>query len=174
METALREAGAQHVVRAKPPAPGRLTVYAGDAALAAQKPDGAAALPAEGYALGIVAGRIVLAGKDTTGTCYAAQTLRQALPHRKHPGGRPARPLRRAQDEHPSRAAPTNTSTRASGSTRRTAGPVRRSRTSPAGPMSWRPRPPGRRRALRGPGRRPGRAAGSWSAHSRSRPRTAR
>ncbi|MFC8535608.1 beta-N-acetylglucosaminidase domain-containing protein [Streptomyces sp. NPDC057249] len=91
VETALREAGARHVVRAERPAPGRLTVYAGDAAaLAAQKLDGPAALPAEGYVLGIGAGRIVLAGKDTTGTYYAAQTLRQVLPHRKHPGGKVA------------------------------------------------------------------------------------
>ncbi|MYW13324.1 beta-N-acetylhexosaminidase, partial [Streptomyces sp. SID2563] len=91
VETALREAGAQHVVRAERPAPGSLTVYAGDAAaLAAQKLDGPAGLPAEGYVLGIGAGRIVLAGKDTTGTYYAAQTLRQVLPHRGHPGGKVA------------------------------------------------------------------------------------
>ncbi|MYY05837.1 beta-N-acetylglucosaminidase domain-containing protein [Streptomyces sp. ATexAB-D23] len=88
VEAALREAGARHVVRAARPAPGRLTVYAGDpAALAAQKLEGPSALPAEGYVLGIGAGRIVLAGKDTTGTYYAAQTLRQVLPHRAHPGG---------------------------------------------------------------------------------------
>lgn len=87
VEAALRKAGAQHVVRAQRPVPGRLTVYAGDsAALAAQKLDGPAGLPAEGYVLGIGAGRIVLAGKDTTGTYYAAQTLRQVLPHRGHPG----------------------------------------------------------------------------------------
>ncbi|TXS04180.1 beta-N-acetylhexosaminidase [Streptomyces sp. col6] len=91
VETALRKAGARHVVRADRPAPGRLTVYAGDsAALDAQKLEGPAALPAEGYVLGIGAGRIVLAGKDTTGTYYAAQTLRQALPHRGQPGGKVA------------------------------------------------------------------------------------
>ncbi|MFJ7628597.1 beta-N-acetylglucosaminidase domain-containing protein [Streptomyces sp. NPDC097595] len=91
VETALRKAGAQHVVRARRPVPGRLTVYAGDtAALAAQKLDGPAELPAEGYVLGIGAGRIVLAGKDATGTYYAAQTLRQVLPHRGHPGGQVA------------------------------------------------------------------------------------
>ncbi|MGW2474116.1 beta-N-acetylglucosaminidase domain-containing protein [Streptomyces sp. NPDC001665] len=91
VETALRKAGALHVVRAQRPVPGRLTVYAGDAAaLAAQKLDGPAELPAEGYVLGIGAGRIVLAGKDSTGTYYAAQTLRQVLPHRGHPGGQVA------------------------------------------------------------------------------------
>lgn len=91
VETVLREAGAQHVVRAEHPVPGRLTVYAGDAAaLVPQKLDGPAGLPAEGYVLGIGAGRIVLAGKDTTGTYYAAQTLRQVLPHRGHPGGKVA------------------------------------------------------------------------------------
>ncbi|MCX4445237.1 beta-N-acetylglucosaminidase domain-containing protein [Streptomyces sp. NBC_01789] len=91
VETALRKAGARHVVRADRPAPGRLTVYAGDsAALDAQKLEGPATLPAEGYVLGIGAGRIVLAGKDTTGTYYAAQTLRQALPHRGQPGGKVA------------------------------------------------------------------------------------
>ncbi|MFJ3086528.1 beta-N-acetylglucosaminidase domain-containing protein [Streptomyces sp. NPDC086838] len=87
VETALRRAGARRVVRAGRPVPGRLTVYAGDAAaLAAQKLEGPTALPAEGYVLGIGAGRIVLAGKDTTGTYYAAQTLRQVLPHRGVPG----------------------------------------------------------------------------------------
>ncbi|OKJ72942.1 beta-N-acetylglucosaminidase domain-containing protein [Streptomyces sp. CB02460] len=91
VETALRKAGARHVVRERRPVPGRLTVYAGDAAaLAAQKLDGPAELPAEGYVLGIGADRIVLAGKDTTGTYYAAQTLRQVLPHRGHPGGKVA------------------------------------------------------------------------------------
>ncbi|MFE6766845.1 beta-N-acetylglucosaminidase domain-containing protein [Streptomyces sp. NPDC057689] len=91
VETALRRAGARHVVRAGRPVPGRLTVYAGDAAaLAAQKLEGPTALPAEGYVLGIGAGRIVLAGKDTTGTYYAAQTLRQILPHRGVPGAQVA------------------------------------------------------------------------------------
>ncbi|MFI6648247.1 beta-N-acetylglucosaminidase domain-containing protein [Streptomyces sp. NPDC050529] len=84
---ALRKAGAQRVVRAARPAAHGLNVHVGDVgALAAQKLEGPAELPADGYVLGIGAGRIVLAGKDTTGTYYAAQTLRQVLPQRSHPG----------------------------------------------------------------------------------------
>ncbi|MFI6726905.1 beta-N-acetylglucosaminidase domain-containing protein [Streptomyces atratus] len=87
VETALRRAGAQHVVRSDRPGRSGLTVHVGDsAALAAQHLDGPSALPADGYVLGIGAGRIVLAGKDTTGTYYAAQTLRQVLPQAQHPG----------------------------------------------------------------------------------------
>ncbi|MEU1472282.1 beta-N-acetylglucosaminidase domain-containing protein [Streptomyces sp. NPDC005761] len=86
---ALRTAGAQRVVRATRPARNGLNVHVGDAgALAAQKLEGPSELPADGYVLGIGAGRIVLAGKDTTGTYYAAQTLRQVLPQRAHPGAR--------------------------------------------------------------------------------------
>ncbi|MFE6974102.1 beta-N-acetylglucosaminidase domain-containing protein [Streptomyces sp. NPDC057682] len=86
---ALRAAGAQRVVRATTPAPGGLNVYIGDpAALGALDLEGPGSLPAEGYVLGIGAGRVVLAGKDTTGTYYAAQTLRQVLPHRRTPGAR--------------------------------------------------------------------------------------
>ncbi|MFD8686449.1 beta-N-acetylglucosaminidase domain-containing protein [Streptomyces sp. NPDC059651] len=84
---ALRKAGAQRVVRAARPAAHGLNVHVGDAAaLAAQRLEDPSALPADGYVLGIGAGRIVLAGKDTTGTYYAAQTLRQVLPQRAHPG----------------------------------------------------------------------------------------
>ncbi|MFJ1615292.1 beta-N-acetylglucosaminidase domain-containing protein [Streptomyces sp. NPDC088249] len=87
VETALRRAGAQRVVRSDRPGRSGLTVHVGDsAALAAQHLDGPSALPADGYVLGVGAGRIVLAGKDTTGTYYAAQTLRQVLPGAKHPG----------------------------------------------------------------------------------------
>lgn len=88
---ALRKAGAQRVVRATRPAPNGLNVHVGDAgALAAQKLEGPSELPADGYVLGIGAGRIVLAGKDTTGTYYAAQTLRQVLPQQARPGARVA------------------------------------------------------------------------------------
>ncbi|OIJ84601.1 beta-N-acetylglucosaminidase domain-containing protein [Streptomyces colonosanans] len=87
VESALRRAGAQHVVRGDRPGRSGLTVHVGDsAALDAQRLDGPSGLPAEGYVLGIGAGRIVLAGKDTTGTYYAAQTLRQVLPQKGHPG----------------------------------------------------------------------------------------
>ncbi|MFF2327280.1 MULTISPECIES: beta-N-acetylglucosaminidase domain-containing protein [unclassified Streptomyces] len=87
VESALRRAGAQRVVRSDTPGRSGLTVHVGDsAALAAQHLDGPSALPADGYVLGIGAGRIVLAGKDSTGTYYAAQTLRQILPQAKHPG----------------------------------------------------------------------------------------
>lgn len=87
VESALRRAGAQRVVRADRPARGGLTVHVGDpAALAAQRIDDPSALPAEGYVLGIGADRIVLAGKDVTGTYYAAQTLRQVLPRASRPG----------------------------------------------------------------------------------------
>ncbi|SCF81340.1 beta-N-acetylglucosaminidase domain-containing protein [Streptomyces sp. Ncost-T10-10d] len=87
VESALRRAGAQRVVRSDRPARTGLTVHVGDAAaLTAQGIEGPSALPADGYVLGIGAGRIVLAGKDTTGTYYAAQTLRQVLPQVKHPG----------------------------------------------------------------------------------------
>ncbi|ROQ59399.1 hyaluronoglucosaminidase [Streptomyces sp. 840.1] len=87
--TALKQAGAQRVVRSTRAATSGLTVHVGDAAaLAAQKLEGTTGLPADGYVLGIGAGRIVLAGKDTTGTYYAAQSLRQVLPHRKGAGAR--------------------------------------------------------------------------------------
>ncbi|MET9661147.1 beta-N-acetylglucosaminidase domain-containing protein [Streptomyces sp. NPDC006510] len=87
VRSALRRAGAQRVVRADRPARSGLTVHVGDSdALAAQRIDGPSALPADGYVLGIGADRIVLAGKDTTGTYYAAQTLRQILPKENHPG----------------------------------------------------------------------------------------
>ncbi|MFD8548233.1 beta-N-acetylglucosaminidase domain-containing protein [Streptomyces sp. NPDC059649] len=108
VERSLRAAGADRVVRAeRPPAGGQLTVFVDgpDAAralrgLGAHGTDG---LPAEGYVLAVGAGRIALAGKDATGTYYAAQSLRQLLPHRDHPGGQvpgtavrdwPATPLR--------------------------------------------------------------------------------
>ncbi|WP_189540430.1 beta-N-acetylglucosaminidase domain-containing protein [Streptomyces gelaticus] len=91
VESALRRAGAQRVVRSDRPGPSGLTVHVGDpAALAAQGIEGPSALPADGYVLGVGAGRIVLAGKDATGTYYAAQTLRQILPHEQRPGARVA------------------------------------------------------------------------------------
>ncbi|MER5985106.1 beta-N-acetylglucosaminidase domain-containing protein [Streptomyces sp. NPDC001787] len=87
VEEALRRAGAQRVVRGDAPARRGLTVHVGDAAaLAAQGLQGPEDLPADGYVLGVGAGRVVLAGKDTTGTYYAAQTLRQILPERGRPG----------------------------------------------------------------------------------------
>ncbi|MFI8436120.1 glycoside hydrolase family 20 zincin-like fold domain-containing protein [Streptomyces sp. NPDC079020] len=78
---------ADGVVRGDGPARQGLTVHVRDAAaLAAQDLRGPQDLPADGYVLGIGAGRIVLAGKDTTGTYYAAQALRQILPqHRRRP-----------------------------------------------------------------------------------------
>ncbi|WP_432001261.1 beta-N-acetylglucosaminidase domain-containing protein [Streptomyces sioyaensis] len=95
VEAALADAGAQHVVRAgRAPGHGQLTVYVDGAGaaralaeLGARGPDG---LPAEGYALAVGEGRIALSGKDATGTYYAAQTLRQLLPHRARPGARVA------------------------------------------------------------------------------------
>ncbi|MER6051973.1 beta-N-acetylglucosaminidase domain-containing protein [Streptomyces sp. NPDC001793] len=106
---ALKDAGAQHVVRTARAAPGggRLSVYvdgpAADRTLAGLGARGTAGLPAEGYTLAVARGRIALAGKDATGTYYAAQTLGQLLPHRDRPGARvpgtvvrdwPATPLR--------------------------------------------------------------------------------
>lgn len=105
---ALADAGARRVVRAgRAPGGGQLTVYVdGPGAartLAELGARGPAGLPAEGYALAVGAGRIALSGRDATGTYYAAQTLRQLLPHRSRPGARmagtavrdwPATPLR--------------------------------------------------------------------------------
>ncbi|WP_329126557.1 beta-N-acetylglucosaminidase domain-containing protein [Streptomyces sp. NBC_01465] len=103
-EDALRAAGAHRIVRGTAPGRGGLTVYVGSAApLAPLHVEGPSQLPADGYVLAIGSGRIVLAGKDTTGTYYAAQSLRQVLPHRTHPGATvaglevrdwPATPLR--------------------------------------------------------------------------------
>nr|WP_043266999.1 beta-N-acetylglucosaminidase domain-containing protein [Streptomyces sp. CT34] len=105
----LRDAGARQVVRAgqAPPEGGRLTVYVDGAGAARALRElgarGTGGLPADGYALAVGAGRIALAGRDATGTYYAAQTLRQLLPHRDRPGARvrgtavrdwPATPLR--------------------------------------------------------------------------------
>ncbi|WBB62162.1 beta-N-acetylglucosaminidase domain-containing protein [Streptomyces sp. WMMC500] len=107
-EQALRDAGAEDVRRAETaPAESRgLTVYLGGpganpasaAALDALGVEGPAGLPAEGYVLaagtaepggGTPGGDgIVLAGADATGTYYAAQSLRQLLPHRDSPGTR--------------------------------------------------------------------------------------
>ncbi|MFG2291633.1 beta-N-acetylglucosaminidase domain-containing protein [Streptomyces sp. NPDC048595] len=88
---ALRDAGADRVVRAdRAPAGQRLTVYVDGAGAASTLRDlgarGTGGLPAEGYALAVGAGRIALAGKDATGTYYAAQSLRQLLPRRDRPG----------------------------------------------------------------------------------------
>ncbi|KUL35347.1 beta-N-acetylhexosaminidase [Streptomyces sp. NRRL F-4489] len=107
---ALKDAGARHVVRRTAraaPGGGRLTVYvdgpAARTALSELGARGTDGLPAEGYALAVGGGRIALAGKDAAGTYYAAQTLRQLLPHRDRPGARvrgtavrdwPATPLR--------------------------------------------------------------------------------
>ncbi|WP_367436161.1 beta-N-acetylglucosaminidase domain-containing protein [Streptomyces celluloflavus] len=108
VEKSLKAAGAERIVRSARAAAGRqLTVYVdGSGAarelkrLGARGTDG---LPTEGYALAVGDGRIALAGKDATGTYYAAQSLRQLLPHRDRPGARiqgtavrdwPATPLR--------------------------------------------------------------------------------
>ncbi|MFH8344226.1 beta-N-acetylglucosaminidase domain-containing protein [Streptomyces sp. NPDC018045] len=106
VERSLRRAGADRVVRAAKAGRG-LTVYVDGAGAARTLADlgarGAAGLPAEGYALAVGGGRIALAGVDATGTYYAAQSLRQLLPHRDRPGARvratavrdwPATPLR--------------------------------------------------------------------------------
>ncbi|MFF0726380.1 beta-N-acetylglucosaminidase domain-containing protein [Streptomyces sp. NPDC004134] len=109
-EKALRDAGAEDVRRtATAPDESRgLTVYLGGpdanpasaAALGALGVEGPAGLPADGYVLaagtaepagGTPGGDgIVLAGTDATGTYYAAQSLRQLLPHRDSPGTRVA------------------------------------------------------------------------------------
>ncbi|AKH85523.1 beta-N-acetylhexosaminidase [Streptomyces sp. CNQ-509] len=109
-EKALRDAGAEDVRRtATAPDEGRgLTVYLGGpdanpasaAALGALGVEGPAGLPADGYVLaagtaepagGTPGGDgIVLAGADASGTYYAAQSLRQLLPHRDSPGTRVA------------------------------------------------------------------------------------
>ncbi|MEV4331704.1 beta-N-acetylglucosaminidase domain-containing protein [Streptomyces sp. NPDC049597] len=106
-ERALREAGAERIVRGGSAVDDRLTVHVGSAgaldALSALDAEGPERLPADGYVLGIGRDRIVLAGKDATGTYYAAQTLRQVLPQRDRPGAHvrgvivrdwPATPLR--------------------------------------------------------------------------------
>lgn len=95
VEKVLTSAGVTHIVRATdqqaPPAaavivwvggPSESTASAG--ALSALGISGPSALHAEGYVLGIGRGadgqaRAVLAGIDTTGTFYAAQTLRQLV-----------------------------------------------------------------------------------------------
>ncbi|MFD0170073.1 beta-N-acetylglucosaminidase domain-containing protein [Streptomyces decoyicus] len=108
VEKSLKDAGADRVVRAQQASvQGQLTVYV-DGAGAAQALKGlgvrgSEGLPAEGYALAVGEGRIALSGKDATGTYYAAQSLRQLLPHRERPGAHvrgtavrdwPATPLR--------------------------------------------------------------------------------
>ncbi|MFD8328707.1 beta-N-acetylglucosaminidase domain-containing protein [Streptomyces lydicus] len=108
VEKSLHDAGADRVVRAgQAPAGRQLTVYVdgpGAArALAELGARGSDGLPAEGYALALGDGRIALSGRDATGTYYAAQSLRQLLPHRDRPGAQirgtvvrdwPATPLR--------------------------------------------------------------------------------
>ncbi|MFJ9894341.1 beta-N-acetylglucosaminidase domain-containing protein [Streptomyces sp. NPDC091280] len=95
VETVLRDAGADSVTAIgpgdRPPAPAALTVYVGGPSenpatarvlksLGAASPAG---LPSGGYSLatGRTGGRAVVAlsGVDTTGTFYAAQTLRQLV-----------------------------------------------------------------------------------------------
>ncbi|KAA6213177.1 beta-N-acetylhexosaminidase [Streptomyces albofaciens JCM 4342] len=106
VERSLLRAGAERVVRAAEAGRG-LTVHVDGAGAARTLADlgarGTAGLPAEGYALAVGGGRIALAGADATGTYYAAQSLRQLLPHRDRPGARiratavrdwPATPLR--------------------------------------------------------------------------------
>ncbi|MEV6103678.1 beta-N-acetylglucosaminidase domain-containing protein [Streptomyces sp. NPDC051940] len=97
VEDALYAAGADTVRRTATAAGGdRLAVYLDGAgsALDALGIPGHAGLPAEGYVLGAgkaagdTAGRIALDGVDATGTFYAAQSLRQLLPHRSDPGAR--------------------------------------------------------------------------------------
>ncbi|MEU9125394.1 beta-N-acetylglucosaminidase domain-containing protein [Streptomyces sp. NPDC048506] len=108
VEKSLKDAGADRVVRGgRAPGGRQLTVYVDGAgaarALRALGARGIDGLPAEGYALAVGDGRIALAGRDATGTYYAAQSLRQLLPHRDRPGARvpgtvvrdwPATPLR--------------------------------------------------------------------------------
>ncbi|MEJ8651118.1 beta-N-acetylglucosaminidase domain-containing protein [Streptomyces sp. MS1.AVA.3] len=108
VEKSLKDAGADRVVRAQQASvQGQLTVYVGGAgaaqALKGLGVRGSEGLPAEGYALAVGEGRIALSGKDATGTYYAAQSLRQLLPHRERPGAQvrgtavrdwPATPLR--------------------------------------------------------------------------------
>ncbi|MFJ6605075.1 beta-N-acetylglucosaminidase domain-containing protein [Streptomyces lydicus] len=108
VEKSLHDAGADRVVRAEQAPAGRqLTVYVDGTgaarALAELGARGSDGLPAEGYALAVGDGRIALSGRDATGTYYAAQSLRQLLPHRDHPGAQirgtavrdwPATPLR--------------------------------------------------------------------------------
>ncbi|MGW7575733.1 beta-N-acetylglucosaminidase domain-containing protein [Streptomyces sp. NPDC054765] len=108
VEKSLQDAGADRVVRAgRAPGGGQLTVYVDGAGAARALQElgarGTGGLPAEGYALAVGEGRIALSGKDATGTYYAAQSLRQLLPHRERPGARvrgtairdwPATPLR--------------------------------------------------------------------------------
>ncbi|WP_328222541.1 beta-N-acetylglucosaminidase domain-containing protein [Streptomyces sp. NBC_00104] len=100
VEAALRAAGADRIVTVpageRPPAAG-LTVYVGgpgenpatEGALRRLGVKSPAGLPAEGYVLasGRHAGRALLAlsGTDTTGTFYAAQTLRQLLTRKRLP-----------------------------------------------------------------------------------------
>ena len=104
----LKDAGAEKVVRAeRAPAGRQLSVFVdGPGAARALTELGAGEtgeLPAQGYALALGEGRIALSGKDATGTYYAAQSLRQLLPHRDRPGAHvrgtavrdwPATPLR--------------------------------------------------------------------------------
>ncbi|MFI0788858.1 beta-N-acetylglucosaminidase domain-containing protein [Streptomyces lydicus] len=108
VEESLHDAGAERVVRSgQAPAGRQLTVYVDGTgaarALAELGAGSSAGLPAEGYALAVGDGRIALSGRDATGTYYAAQSLRQLLPHRDHPGAQirgtavrdwPATPLR--------------------------------------------------------------------------------
>ncbi|MFE7661463.1 beta-N-acetylglucosaminidase domain-containing protein [Streptomyces celluloflavus] len=108
VEKSLKAAGAERIVRSARAAAGRqLTVYVDGSGAARELKQlgarGTDGLPAEGYALAVGDGRIALAGKDATGTYYAAQSLRQLLPHRDRPGARiqgtavrdwPATPLR--------------------------------------------------------------------------------
>ncbi|OIV35799.1 beta-N-acetylhexosaminidase [Mangrovactinospora gilvigrisea] len=101
-KSALKAAGADAVDVTAKPSPGRLAVYVGGPgehnaasadALKALGVQGTGGLAAEGYVLaagragGDGPGRIVLSGADATGTYYAAQSLRQVLPHRGRPGG---------------------------------------------------------------------------------------
>ncbi|MGW7492320.1 beta-N-acetylglucosaminidase domain-containing protein [Streptomyces sp. NPDC054786] len=107
VEKSLKDAGADRVVRAGRAPGGQLAVYVDGAGAARALQDmgarGSDQLPAEGYALAVGDGRIALSGKDATGTYYAAQSLRQLLPHRERPGAQvrgtavrdwPATPLR--------------------------------------------------------------------------------
>ncbi|MFI9352193.1 beta-N-acetylglucosaminidase domain-containing protein [Streptomyces lydicus] len=91
VEKSLHDAGADRVVRSgQAPAGRQLTVYVDGTgaarALAELGARGSDGLPAEGYALAVGDGRIALSGRDAAGTYYAAQSLRQLLPHRDHPG----------------------------------------------------------------------------------------
>ncbi|WP_405818986.1 beta-N-acetylglucosaminidase domain-containing protein [Streptomyces sp. NBC_01390] len=92
VERVLRDAGARTirtVVAGRPTPPAALTVYVGGPtenpatarALKRLHADPPTQLPSGGYTLATGKGTIALSGVDTTGTFYAAQSLRQLITH---------------------------------------------------------------------------------------------